>query len=422
MGSKAPRVGFCLYDFANSAFATIAVTVFGSAYFKNVLVGDQVLRIGSLELRGSSAWGAVVSGSMLCVTLSAPIMGGIADRTGKKKLFLSVYTAVCVLALIGLAFLKPGDAWQAALLYIVAYFAFEGAYVFYNAFLPDIAGPDEVGKLSGLAWGIGYAGGLLALVATFPLVPKRYDASAASAARWIYLLVAAWFAVFGGVAIALLRERVPVRIIPMTTAAREGFAEIIRTGREIGKHRAILWFLVAYFFYTDALTTFLDFAGIYTEAVLGFGPKQHQMLFLVLNICAIPGTILFGRLLDRIGGKRAIGITLVVWCGTVAAISVVQSHAVFWGLACVIAVVVGATQASSRAMMAKLSPPEKAGEYMGFLALSGKASAVLGPLLYGAIADGAGHRLAVRVLCVFFVVAFLFLQLVNERPATALEK
>jgi UMF1 family MFS transporter len=164
--------------------------------------------------------------------------------------------------------------------------------------------------------------------------------------------------------------------------------------------------------------------SVFTAEVLAFTPSDNILLFLVLNVIAAPGALFFGNLLDRIGGRRTIRITLVLWVIVVAAAAATTTKTAFWAVAILAAVVIGATQSSSRALMARLAPRERVGEYMGLLALSGKASAVFGPLVYGAVAEaaevptspGSGHRVAILVIGTFFLVAFFVMGRVREEP------
>jgi UMF1 family MFS transporter len=411
-----------MFDFANSAFPTVALTAFGGPYFAGVLAADGV-KLGPVELGPAGAWGVALSLSMLMVTVSSPVMGAVADRSGKKRYLLAGYVMLCVVATAGLAMVPPGAALPAFLLYIVANFAFEGAYVFYNAFLPELAPPDRVGRLSGYGWALGYMGGMLALALALPLLPERYSVEEASQASLVFWIVAVWYLVFSLPALFWLRDRTPRKQRRSGGYLRAAVAELAHTVRTVRSYGAVGIFLIAFFLYNDGITTVIEFTGIYTEKVLSFTPFETTMLFLLLNLVAAPGALLFGSLLDRVGGKKAIGASLILWIGVVVGAVLAQTKAAFWPVAGLAAVVIGATQASSRALMARLAPRRRVGEFMGFLALSGKASAVFGPTMYGLLADaftrpqapGFGHRVAVGAIGVLFVVAFFVLLFVDER-------
>ena len=417
------RFAWCLFDFANSPFPTIALTAFGAPYFEGVLVGESGISCFGVTLGAKAAWGIAISLSMALVTITAPFLGAIADRGGRRKPFLVAYVVVCVAATLGLSLVEPGQGWWALGLYVLANFAFEGAYVFYNAYLPDLAPPDRVGRLSGYGWALGYVGGLAALLLVkfgIDVLPEEYDPAHRGAASSIYLVIAVWYAVFSLPALLWLRDK--PRPAPASHVVREAVHSLLGTIRAIRSYRVVGLFLLAYFLYTDALTTVIEFVGIYTKDVLRFSPSDNILLFLLLNVIAAPGALAFGFLLDRIGGKRSIIISLVLWLVVVIGTILTTSKAGFWPVAMVAAVVIGATQSSSRALMARLAPRERIGEFMGFLALSGKASAIVGPTLYGVVADGltpvwgeaTAHRFAVALIGSFFAIAIGVMLRVDE--------
>ncbi|MBK8172411.1 MAG: MFS transporter [Sandaracinaceae bacterium] len=421
------RAAFCMFDFANSAFPTVALTAFGGSYFQSVLVGARGLRLGPLTLGPTAAWGVCISLAMALVTLTSPIMGAFADSSGRKHRLLSGYVGVCVAACAALAFVPPGAGLTAFVLYVVANFAFEGAYVFYNAFLPELVPPERFGRLSGQAWALGYVGGLLALFAVKPLIPKDYSVASAGHASYIYLIVAAWYLLFSIPALIWLKDRVVIDAQPLGALARRSFAMLATTLRALRRYRMVVIFLAAYFLYTDALTTFYEFAGIFTKDVLAFSPSDNVTLFLILNVVAAPGAWASGYLVDKLGGKRSILITLLLWLVVVAGAALTRSKESFFGVAMLAAVVIGATQAASRAVMARIAPRKRMGEFMGLLSLSGKASSILGPTLYGVVVDanivagdpGHGHRVAITVIGSFFLIALVILLQLDERVAAA---
>lgn len=422
-GAARAKWSWCLFDFANSAFPTIALTAFGGPYFQSVLVGEQGIHLLGLHLSSTAAWGFAISVSMALVTVSAPFTGAIADRAQNKQKFLAFYVALGVTATASLAFVAPGSGGVAFWVYVVANFAFEGAYVFYNAFLPELTTSERVGRLSGRGWALGYAGGLCALVLVKPLVPSTYTVAEAGQGSMIYLVVAIWYLLFSFPALLFLRDS-GVPEPPAEGYVRATLGQLRETFRALKVYRVVALFLVAYFLYNDALTTVIEFVGVFTKDVLQFSPADNITLFLVLNLVAAPGALLFGTLVDTIGGRRCIAITLVLWIVVVIGAAVCQTKGQFWGVAALAAIVLGATQASSRALMAKLAPRHRMAEFMGLLAFSGKASAVMGPLLYGVTVQiseprfgtGDANRIAVLVIGSFFVIAlFVMLRVDEER-------
>lgn len=420
MSTRIERFVWCLFDFANSAFPTIAVTAFGAPYFESVLIGERGVDLGPIHLDGTSAWAVSVAASMLLVVVSSPVMGAIADR-GRKRALLTVYVLVCALATACLGLTPPGSGLGAMALFVVANVAFEGAYVFYNAFLTDLAPPERVGRLSGYGWALGYVGGLSALFVVRPLLPTDYAASEAGRGALVYFVVASWYLVFSLPTLLVLRDRRAPE--PLTRElVRGALAQVRTTITSVRAYRNIAIFLLAYLLYTDALDTTVHFTGIYTRRVLDFTPDDNVRLFLVLNVIAAPGALVLGWLADRIGARRAIQISLVLWCGVIAFAVRAHDQASFWPAAVLAALAIGATQSASRALMARLAPPGRTGELMGFLSLSGRASAIFGPLIYGftasAFADpaapGRGDRIAILVVGALFPVAMIVLRKVEE--------
>lgn len=409
LSTRGERFAWSLFDFANSPFPTIARTAFGAPYFASVLVGEEGMDLGPMHLSGTAAWGLAVAMSMALVTLTGPVLGALADKGGGRKKWLTFYVLLCVAATAGMGMLPAGAAMAAFVLFVLANFAFEGAYVFYNAYLPSLVPPEKVGRLSGQGWALGYLGGLLALVLAKPLIPADFDRVAGP----VYLIVAGWYLVFSLPTLIMLKDR-PVEGESKVNIG-DAFRQVGTTIRSLRHQKNIAFFLLAYFLYTDALTTVIDFTGIFTKETLGFTPGELITLFLVLNVIAAPGAMAFGWLLDRLGGKKSIGLSLVLWLIVVGLTVTAQSKTAFWPAAILAAIVLGGTQASSRAFMAKLSPKERVGEMMGFLALSGKASAIAGPLLYGVVSQSTGsNRIAVGAVGSFFLIALVVLQKVKE--------
>ena len=421
--SFAERACWCLFDFANSAFPTIAVTAFGAPYFASVLIGPDGVDLGPVHLGGTGAWALSVSLSMIVVTISSPVMGAIADR-GLKRQLLALYVAVCVACTAGLGFLPPRSGVLAMALFALANVAFEGAYVFYNAFLPELVPRERIGRLSGAGWALGYAGGLLALALVRPIVPEDFDTAGAGRGSLVYFVVAAWYLVFALPTLLVVRDRA-ARRDPIGAVA--ALRQVWTTIKGLRADRSMALFLIAYLLYTDALDTTIHFTGIYTREVLAFRPGDLILLFLVLNVIAGPGALASGMLVDRIGARRTILISRGLWCGVIALALAAHDRASFWPSAILAAIVIGATQAGSRALMAQLAPRERVAELMGFLALSGRASSAFGPLIYGGVAGaladpaspGSGHRAALLAVGALFPIAIAVLWRVDEpSPST----
>ena len=408
------RFAWCLYDFANSAFPTVIVTAVYVLYFKGVVVGN------TEPGRSDNLWGAANSLAAALVFLTAPLLGAAADLGGKKRAFLIAFASISIASTAGLYFTGQGTVLLAMSLMVLAVFGFEGSCVFYNAFLPDLAPPEKMGRLSGYGWALGYMGGLGCLLAILPI--------AESHTRLVPLVVAAWFLVFSLPAFVLLRDRVKPQAAQKPLAVlKKGGSRLVATVGEIRNHRPMLRFLASYFFYNNAVITIIVFAVAFSSETLGFTTKQSIALMVVMNVIAAPGALAFGWLADRMGAKRTLIATLIMWLLVVAGaqsaawpelFTAEQAKSVFWGVAALASLCIGAVQATSRSFVGQMAPDGRSGEFYGFMAFAGKGSAILGPLVFGLAADVFdSQRVAVATIGVFFAVGLLLLFRVPEQTA-----
>jgi UMF1 family MFS transporter len=404
---------WALYDFANSPFTTLVVTFVYATYFTQAIAGDAI--------RGTVLWSRAVTISALAVALASPILGALADRGGYRKLFLLVSTVICAGATIALYPVLPGQVLRALGIFIVANIAFELANVFYNAFLPEIAPPQRIGRISGFGWALGYLGGLAALVvALFTLVEPEvpwfgFVRAQGENIRATNLLVAVWYLVFSlPIFFWVAEDR--ARVSPRRQVARETLAQLMTTFRKMRRFRQIVRLLIARLLYNDGLITIFAFGGIYAAESFGFSMEEVLIFGIALNVAAGIGAFAMGYLDDRIGGKRTIQITLVgLILATVIAI-VAPGKGWLWVAGLIIGLFVGPNQAASRSLMARFVPRDAENEFFGFFAFSGKLTAFLGPLLLGVLTQATGsQRAGLAVVGVLFVVGLLLLGTVDER-------
>lgn len=406
-----------MFDVANSPFATLMITVFFGKFFQEHVVPR------SLAHRSHTLWAVTVSTAMALVALSSPVVGAIADHSGRKKPLLAVYVTVCAVATTLIATVSVGTTAgmiTAMVAMIVANAAFEGGYVFYNAFLPELASKEEAGKLSGTGWALGYVGGLssLAIVLAFGWLPK--GGALTDGWRAIPVLVAIWYALFSLPILLFVKERAPRNPPPPEGWIRQGFRGVRETVRTLKDYPDLVRFLIAYLVFTDALETVLVFTATFSGSVLRFTDDDNAKLFLVLNVCAIPGALVFGRLVDKWGGVKSVALTLVLWLMVVVGCVVVTSKTQFLGVAVIAALGVGGTQAAARAVVSRYVPQHESARIFGFMTLAGRASAVVGPLVYGLVADLTGSiRAAVGTISLFFLAGLALLSRVDEPRALA---
>jgi UMF1 family MFS transporter len=400
-------VSWSLYDFANSAFTTLIVTFIFSRYYAEVVSDD--------PLRGAVLWTRAVNISAITVALLMPVLGAIADHSGRKKLFLFIATAQSVVFTALLFFAGPGDALWAGAVFIIANVGFEGSQVFYNGFLPEISDRRTMGRVSGLAWGLGYLGGLLALAIGLGMYSGWVPDTEYLNVRVSTLVVAVWYAVFSIPIFLWVTERAERRRATMGQYAAIGFRRVGETFRHLRTFGEAAKLLLARLIYNDGLTTIFAMASIYVGATLGMDFGEVLVMGIVINVAAGIGAAAFGFVDDRIGGKRTIMITLVFLVIATAIGSLAQTTTGFWVAAVIIGLMVGPNQSASRSLLARFVPDSKQSEFFGFFAFSGKLSSVAGPFLYGLLLSlTESHRIAMGSIILFFLGGFLILLAVDE--------
>lgn len=418
--SRREVAGWALYDFGSSAFNTLVVTFIYGRFFAEVIVGSnagEVTACSTGDTAGAILWTRLISVSSVLVAVMMPLLGAVADYSGRKKVFLVGFALLSVLFTGLLFFAGPGDVTMAAVLFVVANVGFESGNVFYNAFLPEVSTARTMGRISGLGYFLGYVGGMLSLgigLWMYRSLPGGAEGGYLNV-RASLLLVAGWFLVFSMPLFLGVGEKAVRRSASLSTYARMGFARLATTVRHLGDLKEAGKLLVARMIYNDGLVTVIVMASIYTSAVLGMDPGTFLVIAIVLNVAAGFGAFGFGFVDDRIGGKRTLVITLLTLI-LAGVIGVLWTSIVgFWIAATLIGIMMGPNQSASRSLFAKLVPEHSHGEMFGLFAFSGKMSSLLGPLAYGTVLSATcSHRLAMATIVLFFVVGLLILATVRE--------
>ena len=407
------RWSWALYDWANSSFTTLIITFVFPTYFQAAIVKDAVA--------GQALWGYAIAGSGLAIAVGAPVLGAVADAGGRRKPWILAFTAICAVGSALLWFAEPSPAWIAFSLAAVAIanIGFEFGIVFNNAMLPDIVPEARLGRWSGWAWGLGYAGGLAALLLALVVFiwpeppPFGLDAELAEHVRVIGPLVAAWLVLFSLPLFLFTPDR-SRREIAIAAAVRNGLADLRRMLSTLPKNRPLATFLLAHMIYADGLITLFAFGGVYAAGEFGLSLSEVIVFGIVLNVAAGTGALLFAWLDDSLGSKRVIGVAL---CGLIAAsICAVAAPNVtwLWAAGIAIGIFVGPAQAASRSLMARLTEPENRATAFGLFALSGKATAFLGPATVASITAASGsQRAGIAAIIAFFIVGLALLLLVK---------
>jgi len=406
-------LAWATYDFANSAFSSLVLTFIFSTYFAKAIAPN--------EIAGTALWSRGLTISGLTVALLSPFMGALADRGGYRKTFLLILTAVAVIGTTVLYTVMPGQIMKALIWFIIANIGVEMGMVFYNAFLPDIAPPQHIGRVSGYGWSFGYVGGLLAmLIAMIGLVqPDQpwfgFSKENGENIRATNLLVAAWCAVFSIPIFVWVREKKTASVERIGELFASTWQQLKATALEIRRYRQIVRLLIAHIFYNDALLTIFSFGGIYAAGTFGFTFDEILIFGIVLNITAGLGAFALGFLDDKIGGKRTIQITNIAFIFSTLLAVFAPNKLLFWIAGIIVGTFSGPNQAASRSLMGRFVPPNKENEFFGLYAFSGKATAFLGPLLLGILTETfQSQRVGISVVAGFFVIGALILRLVDE--------
>ncbi|MCB5279385.1 MAG: MFS transporter [Candidatus Cloacimonetes bacterium] len=392
-------LGWMMYDFANSAFTTIIVTVVYSVYFMQQVVGGDP---GYAEM----LWGRAIGISMTLVAISAPILGAVADysRSKKKFLFFNCYLTVIFTAL--LYFVGPGDISKGMIFFIIANFGFNSANVFYDAFLPEITGFENMGKVSGFGWALGYLGGLLSLILSLILI--RYDV------RWVFPMIAVHFFIFSLFTFFWLKE--VQRPSKRTNYYKVAAKRVISSIKNLRKFPQLLKFMLSYFIYNDGITTVIVFASIYGITRFGMNTKDMLLYFIIAQFTSILGSALFGWLTDLKGVRLSLSISISIWIVVVVWAYFCSSATEYYFVGLLAGMAIGSSQANSRTMLSMLTPKAREAEFFGFYTLTGRLSSIIGPILYGWIAHKTGDiRNSILSLMFFFMVGFLILQFVDPK-------
>ncbi|MGG1519446.1 MFS transporter [Paenibacillus oryzisoli] len=399
-----------MYDFANTIFSSNIVTVFYPFYLKEVLgSSEEMNQIASTFITYSNAV------SSLFLVLLSPLFGVWIDRTGKKKAYLVPFTLVAIAAtlLMGLSALWQTDsAWLGLnmsilgvlFFFMIAKFFYNSSLIFYDSMISDLGNEREIPLISGFGVAVGYIGTLVGLV-VYPLVTGNHFENT-------FIPSAAMFLLFSLPIMFLFKEK-PAKTADRSKSLLSGYKEIWATFKEARQYQAAFTFMIAYFFFNDAIATAIAVMAVYANTVMGFSTGQFILLYLVSTISSIIGSFLFGYVTRSLGAKRAVTIVACVLIVAIALASLATQQSMFWAAGSLYGVSMGAMWVTSRTLIVQLTPEEKRGQFFGLFAFSGKVSSIIGPALYGTITLAfASHgnlasRLALGSLLVLVVIGLL---------------
>jgi len=413
------KFGWAMYDFANSGYATVVLTTIFNAWFISGIAMAGGMETGTATLY----WTIAIALGNLLILFTAPVIGALADLYAIRRRLLFSSTIGCISFTALLAVPQAGDVWLAMGLLIASYFMFATGENLIAAFLPELTTADNIGRLSGYGWALGFFGGLLTLAICLFYI-NHAEAAGKLPEQFIpmtMMIVAVCFLVSAIPTFIWLKERNQ----PVDTAAHPSIRHVVRNTFNELKHTLIKLqhfpdlkrFMIALTCFHGGIYIVIVLAAVYAEQVMGFDTKQNIFLIGVVNITAAIGAFIFGHLQDKIGSVRSLMITLIIWCIAIMIAWSSTGLTSFWIAANLIGFSLGASQSGSRALIGLFSPPGRYGEYFGLWGLCVKLSAIIGPISYGLmnkLTDG-DHRSSLLITLLFFIAGLLILISVDEK-------
>lgn len=423
--SRKEIFGWAMFDFANSSYTTVIITVVYCVIFTKLIVGDAPeYRMGNL------LWSVALSISYIIVLLSAPLMGAIMDFSASKKKFLFASYLLTVIATSALYFVHPGYIFLGMLFVILSNVGFALGESFISSFLPHLGTPDELGKISGYAWGLGYFGGLTSTaIVLFGLGPQTIENFANL--RYTGPITGVFFLIAAIPTFLWVRERGTAKALPKgENHFTIGFKRIVKTFRDIQDYRDLMILLLSFIFAYAGLSIVISFAFIYGDQIVRWTPAVQTLMFIITQLTAAAGAVVFGLVQDRLGAKITYLLTLVLWVLAIVLIwgtneiteilnrmmgLSMQPQNFFLIVGSIAGLGLGATQSSCRAMVGIFAPESKSAEFFGFWNLAGKIASIIGLLGLGFLQHEFGLKNAVLLCALFFFIAIVVSVFINQK-------
>jgi UMF1 family MFS transporter len=420
--TRRERWAWYLYDFGNSAYAAVVLLAVYAAYFEGEVVNEAA--------KGSRLWGIAVGIAMLVVAVISPVLGAIADFSGSKKRFLFFFTAQSCLFTALLFFVRAGNVFWGMLLFILAEIGYRSAQVFYNALLPEIAGPDEIGRISGNGWAVGSAGGIICLFIVLALI---MTIGGPFVVRLSLVITAVYFALSALPVFTWLRERAEPQPLPEGESYLSiALKRLGRTVRAVRSFREFLKFIVAFLIYNDGILMILDFGAILGAVLYGMEQQELIIFMILVQLASVAGAYLFGLLANDFGSKRSLIISLLLTIVPVVWLYFSRSRLEFYFIGALAGFALTGVQSVSRSTVATFAPSGQSAEFYGFFAVAGRTSSFIGPTIFGllaawttsrhlqsglaeALAKEQGHRDALFSIVAFLLIGLALFLTVNEK-------
>ena len=418
--TKKPRnrehIAWYMYDFGNSAYAAVILLAVYSAYFKGTVVGGA---------EGSRYWGISVGIAMLVVAIISPFLGAIADFTASKKRFLFIFSAITWVFTALLFFVQKGDILLGMVFFILAEIGYRSGQVFYNSLLPEIAEPEDRGRVSGNGWAIGSLGGILILVILLPLIVIM---EGTFIVRLSLVITAIYFAASAIPAWLWIKERAVAKELPEgETYLTIAFARLGKTIKALGNYKDFLRFIIAFLVYNDGILMALNFASIIGAVMFGMEQTELIIFMIIVQIFSVAGAYLAGLLGEKWGFKRTLVYSILMMAIVVTSMIFAQNVTQFYIIGALAGFALTGVQSVSRTLVSYFAPAGRSAEFYGIFAVSGRTSSFIGPTIYGflafeafkyfennrglptLLAEQAGQRVALGSIVIFLLVGLFIL-------------
>jgi MFS transporter, UMF1 family len=423
--TKRPRnrehIAWYMYDFGNSAYASVILLAVYSAYFKGTVVGGA---------EGSRYWGIAVGIAMITVAIISPVLGAIADFSASKKRFLFIFSAITWVFTGLLFFVEKGDVLYGMLFFIIAEIGYRSGQVFYNSLLPEIAKPEDMGRVSGNGWAIGSFGGILILLILLPLI---VIIGGTLIVRLSLVFTSLYFAASAIPAWLWIKERAIAKELPEgETYLSIAFARLIETAKALGDFKDFLRFIIAFLVYNDGILMALNFASIIGAVMFGMEQTELIIFMIIVQITSVIGAYLAGLLGKKWGFKRTLIYSIIMMALVVTSMIFAQNVTQFYIIGALAGFALTGVQSVSRTMVSYFAPEGRSAEFYGIFAVTGRTSSFIGPTIYGflayeafkyfeqtrglstLLAEQAGQRVALGSIVIFLLIGLFILYGVKD--------
>jgi UMF1 family MFS transporter len=418
--TRIERWAWYFYDFGNSAYAAVVLLAVYSSYFKSQVVGGPM---------GVRLWGIAIGIAMLITALLSPVLGALADFTASKKRFLMLFSGMAVVFTALLFFVDKGDILTGMLFFIFAEIGYRGGQVFYNALLPDIAEPEEMGRVSGNGWALGSLGGITCLLIVLVLITL---VKGTLMVRISFLITALFYALSAIPLFLRVKELSEPQPMPQgETFLSVAFKKLSATWKSAGNYKQFILFALAFLVFNNAIMMTMDFAGIIGSSLFGMNQQQLIIFMMIVQVTSVIGAFGFGKLSAQISSKHSLVISLIGMIIACSLIFVADSLTSFYLVGALAGLALTGVQSVSRTAVGEMAPEGKSAEFFGIQSLAQQISAFTGPLIYGnlaahlavtrvrsgwdpILAEQTGMRGAVIAMLVFLVLGIILLAFVRN--------